>query len=124
MKKMFLFDLDDTLIYNLHDYSWPQIEFIKFVLKRIGPKAPDVPTIINTEVKEDVKLVNEWMTLNKAFSKERFPTSFKRAYREICKTLKMTDLEGEKIAYEIGTDAFSTERWKKQGLIPGAKEYN
>jgi putative hydrolase of the HAD superfamily len=122
MKKTFIFDLDDTLIYNLHDYSQPIIDFTKLVIERIGPRAPDIPTIINLEDKIDREKVKEWIPLGKGFSKERFPTSLKETYQEIAKPLGIEDKIGEELAYKIGTQAFSMERWKKQGLVPGAVE--
>lgn len=120
MNKTFIFDLDDTLMYNLHDYSEPILNFVKFVVKKIGPKAPDIPTIVNLQAEIDSKKVKEWMCENKGFSKERFPTSLAETYREIGKPLGINDPEGEEKAYEIGTQAFSMRRWKEQGLVPGA----
>ena len=121
-KKTFLFDLDDTLMWNFHDYSFPLLDFTKLVMKRIGPKAPDLPTIINLQAEIDSKKVKEWMTFGRGFCKERFPTSMAETYQEICKSLNINDAKGEKLAYQIGTRAFSIKRWKKQGLVPGAKE--
>lgn len=123
MEKIFLFDLDDTLMWNLHDYSLPILNFAALVVERVGPKAPDIPTIINLQAEIDSNKVKEWLPLGKGFCKERFPTSCAETYREIYRTiLGKEDKEGEKLVYEIGMNAFSIERWKKQGLVPSAKK--
>jgi putative hydrolase of the HAD superfamily len=121
MKKTFLFDLDDTLMWNMHDYSFPILDFVRLVIERLGPRAPDVPTIINLQAEIDSKKVKEWIPLGKGFSKERFPTSLAETYREISAPLGISDLKGEKLAYQIGTKAFSLERWEQQGLVADAK---
>ncbi|MCX6747067.1 MAG: hypothetical protein NTU63_02940 [Candidatus Pacearchaeota archaeon] len=121
-KKRFLFDLDDTLMWNIHDYSFPLLDFARLVIERVGLRAPDVPAIMNLQAEIDSKKVKDWMPSGKGFCKERFPTSTSETYREICRTLGINDLEGEKLAYQIGTQAFDFERWKKQGLVLGAEE--
>ena len=57
MDKTFVFDLDDTLMNNHHDYTHPQLDFVRFVVERVGNKAPDAQTIINLQVDEDLKLL-------------------------------------------------------------------
>lgn len=121
-KKRFLFDLDDTLMGNMHDYSFPLLDFARWVIERVGFRAPDVPTIMNLQAEIDSRKTKEWMPSGRGFCKERFPTSTAETYREICRTLGINDLEGEKIAYQVGTHAFDIERWKRQGLMPGAEE--
>lgn len=122
MDKTFIFDLDDTLMNNQHDYTYPQLDFVKFIVERIGNRAPDAQTIINLQVDEDLKLLNSLKEKGKAFSKERFPTSFKNAYKKICNPLGIDDKKGEERAYEIGTRAFDEKRWRKQGLVYGAED--
>lgn len=121
VKKRFLFDLDDTLMWNLHDYSQPILDFAKLVIDRVGPRAPDIPTIINLQAEIDTNRVKQWIPLGNGFSKKRFPTSMAETYKKICEPLGIVDLEGEEMSYEIGTQAFSMKRWKNQGLVPGAE---
>ena len=117
MRKTFIFDLDNTLMYNFHDYSAPLLDFAKLVITRICPRSPDVPTILNLQADIDARNVKKM-----GFRKERFPLSMKETYKEIANTLGVKDPEGEEIAYKIGTQAFSLEKWKKQGLVEGAEE--
>jgi len=120
--KTFIYDLDDTLMYNLHDYFQPILDFTQMVVKMVGPRAPDIPTIINLQSKIDSNMVKAWLPENRGFVKERFPTSLQRTYREICTPLGIIDKKGEDLAYKIGTQAFDMERWKAQGLAEGAME--
>ena len=122
VKKRFLFDLDDTLMWNLHDYSQPILDFAKLVITRVGPRAPDIPTIINLQAEIDSNLVKKWIPLGAGFSKKRFPTAMSETYKKICEPLGIQDPEGERLSYEIGTEAFSMGRWKRQGLVPGAED--
>ena len=118
MNKTFIFDYDDTLAPNLHDYSIAQLRFIEYLIHKLGSKAPDVQTIINLEVEIDKKLIPDM-----GFSMERFPTSFKETYRTICQTAGITPDERDlKTAYELGMQAFDEKRWKRQGLVKGAAD--
>jgi putative hydrolase of the HAD superfamily len=118
MDKTFIFDLDDTLIWNQHYYSLAQLHFASFVMSAIGPRTPNLQEIINLEVSIDVTLTKTF-----GFSKDRFPSSFQLAYREIRTRLGLPeDKLGEMIAYRFGEGAFNEEKWKKEGLVQGAKE--
>ena len=122
MKKRFLFDLDDTLIWTTHDYSYPLLEFARFVIERVGPKSPNVPAILNLQESIDDTRIKKWLPLEKGFSKERFPTSMAETYRKICQPLGIVDKKGEELAYKIGTKAFDVKRWQEQGLVPEAED--
>ncbi|PIN79050.1 hypothetical protein COV14_01150, partial [Candidatus Woesearchaeota archaeon CG10_big_fil_rev_8_21_14_0_10_33_12] len=119
----FIFDYDDTLAWNQHDYSYAQIEFLNWIIfEKLWPNAPDLQSIINLEVEIDNKNVETM-----SFSMERFPTSFQQTYKSICEEKNINynkeDLKEDlKKAYEIGMLAFDEKRWKKLGLVDGAKE--
>jgi putative hydrolase of the HAD superfamily len=115
MSKTFIFDYDDTLAWNQHDYCYAQVEFLKWILDRIGAKAPDVQTILDKEVKIDREAVK---TMN--FQMERFPSSFRDTYKWICQRAGITDHEGEEKAYAIGMRAFDESRYREQGLLQDA----
>lgn len=118
MNKTFIFDYDDTLAWNQHDYSYAQLQFLTWVLDKLGHKAPDLPSLLNKSVDIDKSAVKTM-----GFSKERFPTSMRETYREVCNAsgieVKQEDL---RIAYNIGFLAFDENRWRQQGLVPGAEE--
>ena len=118
MKRTFIFDYDDTLAWNQHDYSYPQIMFLEWVVNRLGRKAPDPQTIINLQVEIDRDSVEN----GKGWGMERFPSSLRRCYEKICEGAGIDDPEGLKHAYDIGMQAFNEERWKQQGLVDGAED--
>jgi len=120
MNKTFIFDLDDTLVRNVHKYSFCQMELIRHIIDRIGHRSPDAQTIINMQVVIDKDNVSRF-----GFSKERFPKSCEETYRKIALSLGITDEEGAQEAYEIGYRVFNEKRWKELGvgdMIPGAKD--
>jgi len=117
MNKTFIFDLDDTLIRNTHYYSHAKLNLARFVLNRIGLRAPDCQSLINLQTSIDKEAVKE-----KGFSSDRFPNSCKKTYKKICETLGIEDSEGVDIAYQIGCSVFNGDNWKKEGLLDGAEE--
>lgn len=119
MNKTFLFDLDDTLIENQTKYTLAQTEFIRFIVERIGHRAPDAKTIMNLQVSIDLDLVK-----TSGFSTDRFPASFREAYRRICEKIGFQDGNGEAIAYNIGKKVFDEGKWLREGrgMIKGAIE--
>lgn len=112
-----MFDYDDTLAWNQHDYSFAQLRLIEWAIARLGHKCPDVQQIINLQVGIDKELVKTM-----GFVMERFPRSFKLTYRKLCERVGVTDEFGSEEAYRIGTSAFDAVRWKQQGLVDGASE--
>jgi len=117
VKKLFVFDLDDTLIDNVHDYTEPILDACKLIVQALGNKAPHVSKIIAIEQEIDTKRVNEINpTTGRPYfwSMERFPTSLIETYREICKQVKV-EPEGkiEDMLYGIGLKAFDETRYIK-----------
>ncbi len=118
MDKTFIFDYDDTLAYNMIDYSLAELSFLEFIIDRLGPRAPGIQELINLEVQIDKNAVAEM-----GFSSKRFPTSLRETYREICRTLRIIPKEKDlQTAYDIGRTAFDEFNWKKRGFIEGAEE--
>ncbi|MFA5797544.1 MAG: hypothetical protein WC916_05955 [Candidatus Woesearchaeota archaeon] len=118
MDKKFIIDYDDTLAPNQHDYSESQLAFIKYVIDTVGPKAPDVPTIIAFVEEIDAAAVEEMK-----FAMERFPLSFVTAYRKICEPLGIVPTPTQlNDVYTMGMLSYSSERWEKNGLFPGVAE--
>jgi putative hydrolase of the HAD superfamily len=118
MKKKFIFDYDDTLAWNQHDYSYPIVEMLTYILNVLGPKSPNPKTILDLEEEIDMQNVK---TIG--FKMERFPTSFRMTYETLCQEAGIPIEEKHQEAmYNIGMKAFSEERYKEQGLISGAIE--
>jgi putative hydrolase of the HAD superfamily len=118
MHKTFIFDYDDTLAWNMHDYSGPQLEFFRFMIRKLGPKCPDVQALANLEAETDKAGVKVH-----GFLMERFPLSFQETYRAVCAGLgiepKPKDLQR---VYDIGLKAYDEKRYRTQGLVDGAAE--
>lgn len=126
MDKVFVFDLDDTLYWNMHDYCYPILEFEKFMLDTLGHKAPHVSKIMELLVKTGHNLFD---TINPetgaifGYSRDRFPETLVRTYKIICSQAKISAKQEviEKI-YKIGMKAFNIEQYQKKGLIDGVEE--
>ena len=123
--KLFVFDLDDTLIDNVHDYAEPILAATSLIIEELGSKAPHVTKIINLEQEIDSRRVKE---INPAtgkpflFSMDRFPGSLVEVYKHICaqarvipKTTVMAKI------FSIGLRAFDEERYAKN-IKPGVKQ--
>jgi putative hydrolase of the HAD superfamily len=118
MYKTFIFDYDDTLAWNMHDYSEPQLEFFRFAIKKLGPRCPDVQTLANLEAETDSAGVKVH-----GFKLERFPLSFQETYRALCQRAGVEPTPKDlKRAYAIGMKAYDEKRYQKQGLVEGAAE--
>lgn len=117
MNKTFIFDLDDTLIYNQHYYSLADISFVKFVFENLGPKMPSAQNIINLSNEIDLKGVEKL-----GFGKERYPSSLAETYRQISERMgENPDLRERHVqeAYNIGARVFDNKTWYPN-LVPGA----
>ena len=117
-RKVFIFDLDDTLYWNVHDYCYPILKFQKFILDILGHKAPHISTLMELEHQIDQERVKQF-----GYSKERFPGTLVEVYRTICSRKNMPF--DKKIAdeiWQIGMEAFDVNRYKKNGLVKGAEE--
>lgn len=115
--KVFVFDLDDTLIDNVHDYAEPILDTCRLIVRTLGRKAPHVDAIIALEHEIDsrrVKEINPKTGRPYLYSMERFPGSMVEVYREIAKRAGVTPDPGfEKEFYEIGMGAFNEDRYAK-----------
>ncbi len=123
--KLFVFDLDDTLIDNVHDYAQPILDAASVIIKELGNKAPHVTKIINLEQEIDssrVKEINPNTGKPFLFSMDRFPGSLVEVYRHICKENNMySKFFVEAILFKIGLNAFDELRYTKN-IKPNAKK--
>ncbi len=124
-RKLWVFDLDDTLMDNVHDYSQPILDAASYIIKILGSKAPHVSAIIKLEEEIDKRRVNEIdSTTGKIFgySMRRFPGTMVELYREICRNAgEVEELEHEEKLWKIGMRAFDERRYKeniKSGFLP------
>ena len=118
MNKVFVFDLDDTLMDNMHDYAGPILDMARVIIRELGSKAPHVSMIIAKEEEIDKARVHE---INPAtgheflYSMERFPGSLVMTYRYFCKNAKMEPSKTvEQELYSVGMQAFDPVNYKNQ----------
>ena len=116
MKKVFVFDLDDTLMTNVHDYAQSILDMARIIIEQLGAKAPHVSAVIALEEEIDKRRVHEInpITGHKfLYSMERFPRTMVQTYREICQRVRVEpDKLVEKELYKIGMQAFDPARYK------------
>ena len=115
--KLFVFDLDDTIMDNVHDYTEPIIEMARCIIGAFGSRAPHIFTVITMEEEIDGRRKHE---INPAtgrpylYSMERFPGTCVETYREIAKRAKIVpDAEVEAKLWNIGMGAFDERRYVK-----------
>lgn len=120
--KVWIFDLDDTLIDNVHDYAQPILDAASYIIKVLGSKAPHVSAVINMEEEIDkrrVKEVNPDTGKIFGYSMQRFPGTMVELYREICRNAGVPEeYDHEEKLYEIGMGAFDESRYH-DNIKPG-----
>lgn len=116
MNKVFVFDLDDTLMTNVHDYAEPILDMARVIIRELGPKAPHVSVIIAKEEEIDkarVGEVNPTTGEKFLYSMERFPGTMVATYVFFCEKAKVKPKKSvERELYEIGMQAFNTARYR------------
>jgi len=118
VNKVFIFDLDDTLYWNVHDYCYPILEFEKFMLDILGHKAPHITVIRKLEGEIDRGRVKKF-----GYSMERFPGTLVETYKTICSWAGVAfDKKIAEKIWQIGMKAFDPEIYKKKGLVEGVEE--
>jgi putative hydrolase of the HAD superfamily len=114
-KKTFIFDLDDTLIWNAYDYSDILAEFYFYLRRKITPNCPYITDLLNMQ-----REIDEKYTTKRGFNFRRFPLSFARTYKQICED---TGIEYNKnIAdgcYRTGMKTFTMPNAE---IVEGAKD--
>lgn len=125
MKKVFIFDLDDTLIWTNFAYGLAFIKLYFFLMKIWKRRVPSYGPLARWLEDASVALARE---INPGtgrcfgFDMERFPTAFVRCYEKLCQQGfgEYESKTAEKI-YRIGLSAFDIQTYRKGGLVPGAK---
>ncbi len=118
MNKLFIFDYDDTIQMTHHHYIKGEVEFIKWVVERLGQKTPDLQIIIKILTEVNIKNVLEF-----GFTKERFLYSFVETFGIICKNVGVSPSEKDLWeARRIGEITFSEQAILEEGLVDGAEE--
>jgi putative hydrolase of the HAD superfamily len=134
--KTWIFDLDDTLIPNHHDYSYVQLNFLKWIeeklyyendlrslaqiefgqwiIDKIGHKAPDIQSILDLQVRME-GLARRRM----ASPEEILSNSFLCTYNSICKTLGIfPEQESYEKIIEMGEiENYTYSKWDAHSIL-------
>lgn len=124
-KKVFIIDLDDTLMWNQYNYDRARIEFLNFLMKIFNRRVPNALYVLTLAEKIDRELINDIDPKTGkrfGFSGTRFPSSLVKLYEALCTEGWGTYLQGyAQQIYKIGLMTFDLKEYKKAGLVPGAR---
>lgn len=115
-RKLFIWDLDDTLVDNVHDYSDSILDATRLVISQLGAKAPHVAAIIKLQEdldRERVREINPDTGKPFGYTMERFPGTLAENYLRICE--KAGEKPLARVAEEmkrIGMMAFDKARYR------------
>ncbi len=126
MRKLFCFDLDDTLMWNEYTYSLAVIEFLQHILKVFEQRAPfagDIAQMIAKISLRKIKETNPTTGKPYGFSMERFPDTLVDSYKTLCENGwgEYQDFHANHV-HGIGMRVFDKKRYWEQGMVPGAVE--
>lgn len=123
-KKVFIFDLDDTLMWNEYTYSLAFMNFYTFLMNLWGKRIPYMGSVAKRAEEITYDMVTEINSATGApygFTMERFPLSLVRTYQELCeKRFGTFDQAIADQVYEIGLTFCDPQNYAAQGLVPGA----
>jgi len=114
-RKTFIFDLDDTLIWNAYDYSDILAEFYFYLRRKITPSCPYITDLMNLQ-----REIDEKYTTKRGFNFRRFPLSLAKTYKQICEDTGIDYCQN--IAdgcYKIGMKTFTLPNTE---MVEGAKD--
>lgn len=126
MKKVFIFDLDDTLMWNEYTYSLAFKKFYFFLMhiwKKRLPYIGDVGAKAEEITYQMIKEINPDTNMPYGFSMDRYPSSLVRSYKELCNDgFGIFQKEIAEKIYTIGLEAFDKKNYQKNGFVPNAKK--
>ena len=124
-EKVFLFDLDDTLMWNEYTYSLAVMEFFELLMKVFKRRLPLVCGIgcrVEEITLEMIKKTNPKTDKLYGFSMSRWPDSFVMCYKELCeKGWGEYDPKVAEEVHKIGLKTFDENLYRQTGLVPGAE---
>ena len=125
-KYVFVWDLDDTLIWTSWAYSRAFATFHKYMEELFGGRLIELRTLgtISEEIDKNlIKTINPNTSKPYGYSMERFPASFVKTYEWLCEHGFGTyqEMIARRVSL-IGNEAFDPLGYKKQGMVEGAQE--
>lgn len=116
--RVWVFDLDNTMIASSRAYGYAVVEFIKLMLDVFAQEAPTVEEI--DELRREID--NERVRTHGAVC-HRFPVSLVICYCRLCEKLSVPVDKGVvSQVYQIGEESSSIDFYRQDQLIPGVEE--
>lgn len=117
-ERLWIFDLDNTLVATPRSYGYAIVEFIRLMLDVFSWRAPYWITIVELISEIDNKRVDDY-----GGARHRFPGSLVICYWRLCEQVGMPkDGEITFLVRRIGESAFSWDFYRQDQLIPGVEE--
>jgi FMN phosphatase YigB (HAD superfamily) len=124
MGKLLVFDLDDTLLHNKHNYSSPMLDAVRLMLIVFGHKAPYIPALMALVDEIDRKRVKEIDPTTGTpylYNRRRFPGSLVATYEKVCGDIGVSaSSENTRQLLAIGEKAFAPEQYRRN-IVPDAE---
>lgn len=123
---IWLFDLDDTLMWNETTYNQAMIDFVVYLTRVFRNRiafAGSIGRLIEEHSFQMIEEINPRTGNAYKFSADRFPDALVRTYKWLCDNGygEYDDAVAEHCR-KIGTSAFFQKNYEKLGLVPGAEE--
>lgn len=124
-KNVFIWDLDDTLVWTSWAYSRAFAKFYEYMLQLFDYRLIELRTLgtISEEIdKTLIQATNQKTAKPYGHSMERFPESLVETYKWLCKHDygKYQEMVARRVRI-IGMEAFDPLGYKQQGLVRGAE---
>ncbi|MBI2057802.1 MAG: HAD family hydrolase [Candidatus Yanofskybacteria bacterium] len=120
-EKVFLFDLDDTLMWNEYTYSLATIEFLQFLIRIFDRRLPFVGNIcrrVEEISHQKVSQIDQKTGKFYGFSVNRFPDTLADCYKELCQNgWGKYEEEAADHVRRIGLKAFDPGLYQKDGYV-------
>ncbi|MDX1535985.1 MAG: HAD family hydrolase [Candidatus Spechtbacterales bacterium] len=124
-KKLLVFDLDDTLMWNSFSYSLAFQDFYNFLTNLWDRRIPYMGSVARLQEDIDASLGTKTNPDTKepyGFKMERFPTSLVLTYKQLCKDMNQPFMEeAASQIYQIGMRTFREENYR-HGMVAGASD--
>lgn len=123
---VWLFDLDETLMWNETTYNQAVVDFIAYLTRVFRNRiafAGSIGRLIEENSHQMIEEINPGTGKLYKYSADRFPDALVRTYKRLCENGygEYDDAVAEHCR-KIGKSAFFQKNYEKLGLVPGAEE--
>lgn len=116
--RLWVFDLDGTLIATSRAYGYAALEFVRFMLDTFARKAEHW-----FEIAQLLRKIGNEQTEIYGAARHRFPGSMAICYQQLCNQRGIPEDEAIVLrVLQIGEKAFDREFYRRDQLLPGVEE--